>query len=96
MELDDGVLVMNLLEYCNFCVGNSSSRHSENHKNILLMFGEEPIDYIKDSVGVPEEKLSISFTKAKATFCLSLNHNGDERYLDMNETEICELKVLTI
>ena len=48
-----------------FDVGNSSSRHSENCKNSFLIPGKRPTDDINDSVGEPEKRFSIDFSKSE-------------------------------
>ena len=54
-----------------FGVDNSSLSHSDNRKNNFFIFGEDPYYGITGNFGSPEKKLSIDFTKAKTTFCLS-------------------------
>ena len=58
-----------------FGVGNNSSSHTDNRKNNFLVLGEGDIFGIKGSVGAPEKKFSIKFSKAKTKFCLSLHYN---------------------
>lgn len=43
----------------------SSSSHTDNYKNKLLVLGEVSGDDINDTVGTAEEKFSITFVKAK-------------------------------
>ena len=57
------------------------------------MLGEGPTDDINDSIGTAEKKLSINFSKANTKFCLSLNNNGDNSYLFVNEKETYKFKV---
>ena len=67
-----------------------SSSLADNHKNNFLMldtFG------INGSLGTPEKKFSINFTKAKAKFCLNLHYNHDNSYLFVKGKQICKFKV---
>ena len=56
-----------------FGVDNSSSYHTDDHINNILMLGEVPTYGINGSFGSPEKKFSINFSKASAKFCLSLH-----------------------
>ena len=55
-----------------FGVDNSSSCHSGNRKNDFLILGEGPTYGINGSLGAPEKKFDIDFSKANAKLCLSL------------------------
>ena len=57
------------------------------------MLGERPTDDINGSVSTAEKKVSISFSKARTKFCLSLHYNGDNSYFFVNGKEIYNLKV---
>ena len=57
------------------------------------MLGEGPTDDINGSIGTAEKKLSINFSNANTKFCLSLNNNGDNSYLFVNEKETYKFKV---
>ena len=63
------------------------------HKNKLLFLDEGATDDINDSVGIAEKKFSITFSKAKAKFWLSLHYNGDNSYLLVTGIEIYKFKV---
>ena len=54
------------------------------------MSGEGPTYSINGSLGSPEEKFSISFTKANTKICLSLHYNADNNYLFATGKEIFE------
>ena len=56
-----------------FGVDNSSSSHAENCKTSFLILGETPTGSIHGSIGEPENKFSISFSKKTTRFCLSLH-----------------------
>ena len=75
-----------------FNVDNSSSSHSGNRKNNLLMLGEGPNLGINGKFGGPEKKFSIDFTKANKKFGLCLYYNADNSYLFVNGKEIFKLK----
>ena len=53
-----------------FGVDNSSSSHTDNHKNNFLVLGEGTTYDINGSFGAAEKKFSINFTKARTKFCL--------------------------
>ena len=58
-----------------FYVDNSSWSHTDNHKNNLLILGEDP------TFGINEKKFSINFSKAITKFCLTFHYNDDNSYL---------------
>ena len=64
-----------------FGIDNSSSSHTDNHKNDFLVLGEGDTSGTNGSFGAPEKEFSINFTRAKRKFCLSLHYNGDNSYL---------------
>ena len=76
-----------------FGVDNSSSSNSENHKNNFLILGEGPTFGINGSLGSPEKKFNINFTKANTKFCLSLRYNADNSYMFVNGKEYLNLKL---
>ena len=49
-------------------VDNSSSSHSDNHKNILLILGEDQTSDINSSFGSPEKRFDTSFSKKTQNF----------------------------
>ena len=53
-----------------FGVDNSSSSHTDNHKNNFLVLGEGKTYDINGSFGAAEKKFSINLTKARTKFCL--------------------------
>ena len=61
-------------------VDNSSSSHSDNHKNNFLILGKSPTFGINESFGAPEKTFDVNFNKAKPKFCLSLHYNGRNSY----------------
>ena len=64
-----------------FYVDNSSWYLADNHKNNLLILGEDPTFGINEGFGSPEKNFSINFSKAITKFCLSLHYNGNNNYL---------------
>ena len=62
-----------------FRIINSSSSHSENHKNNFLILRDDP------TYG---RRFNINFTKSNTKFCLSLHYNTDNGYLFVNGKEI--------
>ena len=64
-----------------FGVDNSSSSHTDNPKNDVLILNEGDTFGINGSFGAPEKTFNINFSKAKTKFCLSLHYNSDNSYL---------------
>ena len=73
-------------------VDNSSSSHSDNHKNNFLILGKGPTFGINESFGAPEKTSDVNFNKAKPKFCLSLHYNGRTSYQFVNVKEIFKFK----
>ena len=67
-----------------FGVDNSSSSHSDNCKNKVLVLGEGLTYNINGSFSSPEKNFSITFNKANTKFCFSLPYNGDNSNLFKN------------
>ena len=53
-----------------------------------MILGESPTIGINGSLGSPEKKFSINFTKVNIKFCFSLHYNADNSYLFVNGKEI--------
>ena len=64
-----------------FVVGNNSSSHTDNGTTNFLVLTKGPTDDINGIFGVVEKRFSITFSKVKAKFCLSLHYNSDYSYL---------------
>ena len=75
-----------------FGVDNSSSSHSGNCKNDVLILGEGSTYVINGSFESPEKKFNIDFTKANTKFCLNLHYNADYSYLFVNKKELFKFK----
>ena len=69
-----------------------SLSHTDNRKNNFLIIGKGPTIGINGSFGSPDKEFSLNFIKARTNFCLSLNYNGDNSYLFVNEKEIFKFK----
>ena len=88
-----GILVMTLLEMLWILVLIIVHHHMLAIVKItFLILGLRPIFGINESFGSPEKKISINFTKANTTFCLSLHYNADNSYLFVNGKEIIKFK----
>ena len=66
--------------------------YTNNLKNNFLVLSEGDTFGINGSFSAPEKKLSISFSKAKTNFSLSLHYNVNNSYLFVNRKEIYKLK----
>ena len=75
-----------------FRLDNSSSSHTNNRNNNPLVLGEGPAFGIVGSFGSPDKKDSISFSKARTRFYLSLHYNDDNSYLFVNGKKIFKFK----
>ena len=92
MERVHKVLVMSLLEMLISDIDNTSSSHTDNQRNNILVLGEGSFDGINCSTGAVE-KISFNFSKANTTFCWNLHVNSNGSYLFVNKTKICKFKV---
>ena len=81
MDLIHGVLVDSGGNVIISGVDNSSSSHSNNWKNNVLVLAEVPTDDVNDSIGTAEQKFGLNLIKRKTKFCLSLHYNDDNSYL---------------
>ena len=69
----------------------SSSPHIDNKKKDVLVLGIGPTQGLEHTL-IAEKMYSINFTVTKRKFCLSLQFNGANSYLFVNDTEIYKLK----
>ena len=51
-----------------FAVDNSSSSHTDNWKNNILVLGEGPTQYVNDSTGAAEKKFVLTLVKQIQNF----------------------------
>ena len=69
----------------------SSSPHIDDKKKYILILGKGPTQGIEHTLAA--EKLhSINFTKDNTKFCVSLDYNGANSHLFVNDTEIIKFK----
>ena len=66
-----------------FGVDNSSSFYTDNCKNNFRRYSD-----INGSFGMPEEKFSINFSKARTKFCVSLHYNVDNSHFLLMEKNL--------
>ena len=59
-----------------FGVDNTSSSHTDDQKGNFIVLAEQPTHEFKGSLGTPEKKSSIRFSKAKTKLCLGLHYNN--------------------
>ena len=71
-------VVVNLVKIMIFGVDNSSSTHTDNRKNNILILGKGPTDGLVDITISVEAECSIKFNETRKKFCLSLCYNGSK------------------
>ena len=69
----------------------SSSAHIDNKKKDILVLGRRPTQGLEHTP-TAEKMYSINFTVTKKKFCLSLDYNGANNYLFVNEREVYKFK----
>ena len=70
----------------------SSAFHVDNEKKDILILGKDPTDGLDDNMLTAEKERSINFTEQHNKFCLILHFNGENRYVFVNNVEICKFK----
>ena len=70
----------------------SSSAHSNNRANNILVPGKDFIQEINGTTIYAEKMYSVNLSAAKARLCLSLHYNGDNSYLFVNGKEMIKFK----
>ena len=70
----------------------SSSVHVDSKKGDILILGEGPTQGLDDKKLNVEKNYPINFTEHNKKVCLSLNYNGANSYLFVNDTEIHRFK----
>ena len=66
----------------------SSSVHIDNKGKDSLILGEGPTQGLDDMTLTAEAKYPISFTQSGKRFVLRLHHNGSNRFLFVNATNV--------
>ena len=70
----------------------SSSVHANNKTKYILVLGKDLVQGLGNTLIYAEKLNSINFAKTNTQFCLSLQYNGANSYLFVNNTEIHEFK----
>ena len=69
-----------------------SSMHLYNNGEDILILGERPTQGLDDATLTAEAKYPINFIKSNERFVLSLHCNGNNSFLFVNATIICQFK----
>ena len=69
----------------------SSSPHTDNNKNDILIIGKGPTQGLEHTL-TGEKLYSVTFREHNRKFCLSLRYNGANSYLFVNGTETIKVK----
>ena len=70
----------------------SSSTHSNNRANNILVLGKDFIQGINSTTIYAEKMYAINFSAIRAKFSLSLHYNGENSYLLDNGKEMVNFK----
>ena len=70
----------------------SSPVHTDNNKKDILILGEGPTQGLHGTTLTAEKIYSITFTKSRNKFCLTLHYNAANSYLFVNGIEIIKFK----
>ena len=76
-----------------FGVDMSSSVHSDNKYDDIMILGEGQTQELDDTTLTTEAKYPINFTQSGKRFVLSLHYNGSNSLLFANATKIYQFKV---
>ena len=68
------------------------SMHTDNKNKDILIIGERATQILDDTTLTPEEKHPINFTQSGKRFVLSLQYNGSNSFLFVNDTKIYQFK----
>ena len=66
--------------------------HIDNKNQDILILGERATQILDDTTLTPEEKHPINFTQSGKRFVLSLQYNGSNSFLFVNDTKIYQFK----
>ena len=69
----------------------SSSVHTDNKGKDIFILGKGSTEGLNDTI-TAETWYSINFIRPGIKFCLSLHYNGNNSFLFVNATKICQLK----
>ena len=73
-------------------VDSSSSIHSSNKTQNILVLVKDLIQKINNTTIYAEKMYSSNFTLDDKIFCLSLYYNSDNSYLFVNGIKVCKFK----
>ena len=68
------------------------SMHIDNKNKDILIIGERATQILDDTTLTPEEKHPINFKQSGKRFVLSLQYNGSNSFLFVNDTKIYQFK----
>ena len=68
------------------------SMHIDNKNKDILIIGERATQILDDTTLTPAEKHPINFTQSGKRFVLSLQYNGSNSFLFVNDTKIYQFK----
>ena len=68
------------------------SMHIDNKNKDILIIGERATQILDETTLTPEEKHPINFTQSGKRFVLSLQYNGSNSFLFVNDTKIYQFK----
>ena len=68
------------------------SMHIDTKNKDILIIGERATQILDDTTLTPEEKHPINFTQSGKRFVLSLQYNGSNSFLFVNDTKIYQFK----
>ena len=70
----------------------SSTVHIDNKANNILILGKRPTEGLVDTTLTAEAKYPIDFTQWGKGFVLRPHYNGNNSFLFVNATKICQFK----
>ena len=70
----------------------SSFVHVGNKGKDILILSEKPTEELDDTTLTAEAKYLIDFSKSQEKFCLSVQCNGNNSFVFVNATKICQFK----
>ena len=70
----------------------SSFVHIDNRNKDIFVLGERPTQGLDDTTLTAEAKYPVNFTQPRKRFVSSLYYNGNNSFLSVNATKICQFK----